>query len=65
MLTEFGQHWGEGATRCLTLEGDFLDEESTVQLMPIPESFDLYARFRPVLWKTQLPLWMDMFTRES
>lgn len=35
----YGQHWGEGAARCFSIEGDFLDDEIGPRLMPVPESF--------------------------
>lgn len=38
-LGSYGEHWGEGASRCFSLDGDFLDEEQGVRLMPVPESF--------------------------
>eukprot|EP00927_Polykrikos_kofoidii_P062596 TRINITY_DN57403_c0_g1_i1.p1 TRINITY_DN57403_c0_g1~~TRINITY_DN57403_c0_g1_i1.p1 ORF type:complete len:902 (+),score=161.87 TRINITY_DN57403_c0_g1_i1:57-2708(+) len=36
---DYGQHWGEGAARCFSIVGDFLDEDQGVRLMPVPESF--------------------------
>ncbi|CAE8654503.1 unnamed protein product [Polarella glacialis] len=35
----FGQHWGEAAARCFSFEGDFMNDESNVRLMPVPDSF--------------------------
>eukprot|EP00927_Polykrikos_kofoidii_P053911 TRINITY_DN48431_c0_g1_i1.p1 TRINITY_DN48431_c0_g1~~TRINITY_DN48431_c0_g1_i1.p1 ORF type:complete len:811 (-),score=142.23 TRINITY_DN48431_c0_g1_i1:208-2640(-) len=35
----YGMHWGEGAARCFSIEGDFLDEDQDVRLMPVPDSF--------------------------
>lgn len=36
---DYGQRWGEGAARCFSLEGDFLDETQGPRLMPVPDSF--------------------------
>merc|ERR1719482_90557 len=36
---DYGQCWGEGAARCFSIEGDFLDEDQGVRLMPVPDSF--------------------------
>eukprot|EP00929_Paragymnodinium_shiwhaense_P106430 TRINITY_DN7180_c0_g2_i1.p1 TRINITY_DN7180_c0_g2~~TRINITY_DN7180_c0_g2_i1.p1 ORF type:complete len:809 (-),score=234.95 TRINITY_DN7180_c0_g2_i1:235-2661(-) len=36
---DYGQHWGEGAARCFSIEGDFLNEDEAVHLMPVPDSF--------------------------
>lgn len=36
---DYGRRWGEGAARCFSIEGDFLDEDQGVRLMPVPESF--------------------------
>ena len=33
----FGLHWGQGAARYYTLEGYYLDEQTGLQLMPVPE----------------------------
>ncbi|CAE7743912.1 NCL2 [Symbiodinium microadriaticum] len=35
----YGEHWGEGAARCFSLEADILDEDHAVRLMPVPDSF--------------------------
>jgi len=35
----YGQHWGEGAARCFSIEGDFLNEDQAVRLQPVPDSF--------------------------
>ena len=51
----YGEHWGEGAARCFSLEADILDEDRwsewavatdracsedhAVRLMPVPDSF--------------------------
>eukprot|EP00913_Durusdinium_trenchii_P024551 g23048.t1 len=36
---QYGEHWGEGAARCFSLEADILDEDHAVRLMPVPDSF--------------------------
>lgn len=36
---DYGQRWGEGAARCFSIEGDFLDDGLGLRLMPVPESF--------------------------
>ncbi|CAE8601035.1 unnamed protein product, partial [Polarella glacialis] len=36
---DYGQRWGEGAARCFSIEGDFLDEDAPLRLMPMPDSF--------------------------
>mmetsp|Transcript_97106 Transcript_97106/g.177933 ORF Transcript_97106/g.177933 Transcript_97106/m.177933 type:complete len:722 (-) Transcript_97106:79-2244(-) len=35
----YGEHWGEGAARCFSIECDILDEDHAVRLMPVPDSF--------------------------
>mmetsp|Transcript_108798 Transcript_108798/g.306598 ORF Transcript_108798/g.306598 Transcript_108798/m.306598 type:complete len:768 (+) Transcript_108798:130-2433(+) len=35
----YGQHWGEGAARYFSIEGDFLNEDQAVRLLPVPDSF--------------------------
>merc|ERR1719454_1689707 len=35
---DYGQRWGEGAARCLMIDGVF-DEDDGVRLMPIPDCF--------------------------
>merc|ERR1719221_1069855 len=35
----YGEHWGEGAARCFSIETDILDEDHAVRLMPVPDSF--------------------------
>ncbi|CAE8621893.1 unnamed protein product [Polarella glacialis] len=35
----FGEHWGEAAARCFSFEGDFMNDESHVRLLPVPDSF--------------------------
>jgi len=39
----YGEHWGEGAARCFSIEGlsdtDILNEDHAVRLMPVPDSF--------------------------
>eukprot|EP00913_Durusdinium_trenchii_P003338 g3090.t2 len=36
---EYGERWGEGAARYFSIEADFLDEDQSIRLMPVPESF--------------------------
>jgi len=36
---DYGQRWGEGAARCFSIEGDFLDDAQGLRLMPVPDSF--------------------------
>lgn len=36
---DYGQRWGECASRCFSIEGDFLDDSQITRLMPLPESF--------------------------
>jgi len=36
---QYGEHWGEGAARCFSIEADMLDEDHAVRLMPVPDSF--------------------------
>lgn len=36
---DYGQRWGEGAARCFSIEGDFLDDAQGPRLMPVPDSF--------------------------
>jgi len=36
---DYGQMWGEGAARCFSIEGDFLDDSQPMRLMPVPDSF--------------------------
>lgn len=36
---QYGEHWGEGAARCFSLESDILDEDHAVRLMPVPDNF--------------------------
>mmetsp|Transcript_119665 Transcript_119665/g.255350 ORF Transcript_119665/g.255350 Transcript_119665/m.255350 type:complete len:278 (+) Transcript_119665:59-892(+) len=35
----FGRCWGEGAGRHYTINAEYLDEETGIQLMPVPDSF--------------------------
>eukprot|EP00747_Dinoflagellata_sp_TGD_P183792 gnl/TRDRNA2_/TRDRNA2_38938_c0_seq1.p1 gnl/TRDRNA2_/TRDRNA2_38938_c0~~gnl/TRDRNA2_/TRDRNA2_38938_c0_seq1.p1 ORF type:complete len:737 (+),score=124.26 gnl/TRDRNA2_/TRDRNA2_38938_c0_seq1:54-2264(+) len=35
----YGQCWGEGAARYYSIEGDFLNEEASLKLIPLPDSF--------------------------
>jgi len=37
--SSYGQCWGEGAARCFSIEGDFLDDAQGLRLMPVPDSF--------------------------
>jgi len=36
---DYGQRWGEGAARYFYIEGDFLDENLGLRLMPVPDGF--------------------------
>jgi len=36
---QYGEHWGEGAARCFSIDADILDEDLAVRLMPVPDSF--------------------------
>lgn len=40
-FANYGKPWGQAAARCLSMEEDFFgfDEEQSLRLMPIPESF--------------------------
>jgi len=35
----YGEHWGEGAARCFSIQSNFLDKDQAIRLMPVPESF--------------------------
>merc|ERR1719188_32499 len=36
---QYGEHWGEGAARCFSIESEILDEDHAVRLMPVPDNF--------------------------
>eukprot|EP00929_Paragymnodinium_shiwhaense_P064714 TRINITY_DN32451_c0_g5_i1.p1 TRINITY_DN32451_c0_g5~~TRINITY_DN32451_c0_g5_i1.p1 ORF type:complete len:750 (-),score=179.74 TRINITY_DN32451_c0_g5_i1:153-2402(-) len=38
-LAAYGQYWGQSAARCYSFERDFLDEDQTLRLAPVPGGF--------------------------